>query len=105
MLRLQIFGQESAVNRVEISKPDEFALEEQVDFSGWAVPLFADDEFRLVVDAAHVVLPFLMGVVEFLFVFEGDDFRFLLLHVVFIAVDEHHHIRILFDGSGFTQVR
>ncbi len=61
-------------------KEDIFFVKYQIDTVGWTVTLFGDD------DLGVVLLPGLNRPV---------DRR---------AVNEHDHISILFDGSGFAQI-
>ncbi len=59
--------------------------------------LLADDHLGLAVHALHVLLP--------LQVVFGAGLGLAVVEVVFLAIDEHHHVRVLLDRPGFTQVR
>src|ERR1700724_4555580 len=80
----------------QIAEPRHAGLELQLDSAGWAMALLADDDFGLAVHQRHVELPF--------FVFRRSDPRFLVGEVIFLAVHEHHHVGVLLDRAGFTQV-
>src|SRR5713101_3517785 len=80
----------------QIAEPRQAGLELQFDGAGGAVPLLADDDFGLAVHQRHVQLPF--------FVFRRAGPRLLVGEIVFLAEHEHHHVGVLFDRAGFTQV-
>ena len=58
--------------------------------------LLADDDFGDAVHLVHQVLPFLM--------FAGVGAGFFPREIIFLAVDEEHHVGVLLDGAGFAQV-
>jgi hypothetical protein len=37
-------------------------------------------------------------------VFLGAGLRLLVLQVIFLAIDEQHHVGVLLDGAGFAKV-
>ncbi len=71
-------------------------VELQFDDAGGAVALLADDDFGDAGDLVHLVLPFLM--------LGGVGARLLAGEVIFLAVDEEHHVGVLLDRAGFAQV-
>src|SRR6202790_539941 len=80
----------------QIAEPGETGLELQLDRAGWAVALLADDHFGLAVHQRHVQLPFL--------IFRRARAGFLVRQIIFLAEHEHHHVGVLLDRAGFTQV-
>ncbi len=68
----------------------------QVGGTGRAVTLLGDDDFRLALHPFQLVPPDLM--------FRRAFFRFGLRQVIFVAVNEHDHVRVLLDGAGFAKV-
>src|SRR6056297_4001318 len=81
----------------QVAEARELAFEAEFDRADRAVALLADDDLGLAVQLFHAFLP-------------GGDFiepvirGFLAFGVIFLAEDEHHHIRVLFDRAGFAQV-
>src|SRR6185312_5924393 len=81
----------------EVAEPRHRRLEMQLDRTGRAVALLADDDFRLAMGEAHVDLPLL--------VFRRARTRLLVGEVIFLAEHEQHDVGVLLDRAGFTQVR
>src|SRR6202790_104939 len=81
----------------EVAEPRQAGFELQFHGAGRAMPLLADDDFGLAVHQRHVELPFL--------VFRRAGPRLLVGQIIFLAEHEHHDVGVLFDRSGFTQVR
>src|ERR1700676_5333561 len=81
----------------QIAEPGETGLELQLDRAGGAVALLANDHFGLAVHQRHVKLPFL--------IFRRARAGFLVRQIIFLAEHEHHHVGVLLDRAGFTQVR
>src|ERR1700730_6715425 len=81
----------------QIAKPRHGGVELQFDGTGRAVALLADDDLGLAVHQRHVELPF--------FVFRRARARLLICQIIFLAEHEHHDVGILFDRTGFAQVR
>ncbi len=69
----------------------------QLDGADGAVALLADDDLG---DVAHMVHVFLPGQV-----FGRALARLGPAFVIALAIDEHDHVGVLFDRSGFAQVR
>src|SRR5829696_10347686 len=94
------FASIAAIGRVgilrEIAEAGELAFELDFRRPGRAVALLADDDFGLAVHQRHVELPF--------FVFGRADTGLLVGEVILLAVHEDHHVGVLFDRTGFTQV-
>ena len=70
--------------RVEVLEAGELAHKAQLGRAGGAVPLLGNDDLAHLA-GAHTVLVFRQA-------------------IVFGAEEEHHHVRILFNGAGFTKV-
>src|ERR1700738_2070016 len=81
----------------QIAEPRHAGLELQLDSAGRAVALLADDDFGLAVHQRHVELPF--------FVFRRARAGLLVGEIIFLAEHEHHHVGVLLDRAGLTQVR
>ena len=81
----------------EVAEAGEFALETQFDRADRTVTLLADNHLTDIHGAAAFFLP--GGI--FLVIFHR---WFFAAQVIFFTIHEHHHIRILFDRTGFTQV-
>src|SRR5260370_737126 len=81
----------------QVAEPRQAGLELQFDGAGRAVPLLADHDSGLAMHQRHVQLPFL--------VFRRAGPRLLVGEIVFLTDHEHHHVSVLFDRPGFTQVR
>ena len=81
----------------EIAEARDRGVELELDRSGRAVALLADDELGLAVDRGHLGLPF-----EMLF---AAGPRLLVAQIIFLAEHEQHHVGVLLDRAGFTQVR
>src|SRR5690242_9253075 len=72
-------------------------LELQRHRAGRSMALLADDDFGLAVRDFHFRLP-----LEMLF---RPGPRFAVLEIILLAINEHHHVGVLLDRAGFTQVR
>ena len=81
----------------EIAEARDGGVELQLHGAGRAVALLADDDLGLAVHQRHLGLP-----LEVLF---GARPRLLVAEVVFLAEHEQHHVGVLLDRAGFTQVR
>ena len=76
----------------KIREAREFGLEGQRYGAGGAVSLLGDDDFRLATRIVHRLLP--------LQVFFGAGLWLLVLQVILVAIDEHHHVGVLLDASA-----
>ena len=74
----------------KVSKTGELRLERQFDSADGAVTLLADDDLGLAMQALHVLDPFFHGRQIFFT-------RLFTLFLVFAAIDEHHHVGVLFN--------
>ena len=91
--------------RFQIPKAREFGFKEQLDGAGRAMALLGDDQFRLVMRHFHILLPFIHGTLEFLGMVEGKLLGRALHQIIFVTIDEHHHLGVLFDGARLAQIR
>src|SRR6478735_8231652 len=105
MVRTASVAAMALMRLVEVAEPGEFGLEEQRDGAGRAVPLLGDDEVGLVVDLLHPLLPLVQRFLELVLGLVADLLRGALGLVVFVAIDEHHHVGVLLDRAGFAQIR
>src|ERR1041385_5183038 len=81
----------------EIAESRHRRLELQLHRAGRAVALLADDDLGLAVHQRPLGLP-----LQVLF---AAGPRLLVAQVIFFAEHEQHHVGVLFDRAGFTQVR
>src|SRR4029078_6214426 len=85
------------VGGAEIAKACDGGVELQLQVSGRAVALLADDDLGLAVHDRHLGLP-----LDVLF---GARPRLLVAQVVFFAEHEKPNVGVLFDRSRFRQSR
>src|SRR5271167_4384236 len=91
---IRSFGQ-MVVDR-EIAETRHTGLELKFYRAGGAVALLADDHFGLAVHQRHIQLPF--------FIFRRAGAGLLICQIIFFTEDEQHHVGVLLDRTGFTQV-
>ena len=80
----------------EVEETGKFALKAETDGSRGPMALLGDDHFSLAAGIIHFALP--------LHVLVGAGLRFLVLEVIFLAIHEQHHVRVLLDRARFTEI-
>src|SRR6202041_1636785 len=81
----------------EVAEAGELPFELQFDGARRSMALLCDDDFGFPEGQLHFELPF--------FMFGGARLGLLVLQVIFLAVDEQNDVGVLFDRTGFAQVR
>src|SRR5690606_37856769 len=81
----------------QVRKPGQLVIEIQLHSASRPVTLFADNDLGATMRSLAVCLPFEVRLRAFL--------GFLVLEVVFLSIDEQHHIGVLLNGPGIAQVR
>ena len=80
----------------QVFKPGQVRIEVQRHGTGWAMALFTDNHISDTNDTVHSFLPLL--------VFVGVGLGFVSAQIVLLALNEHDHICVLLNRTGFTQV-
>src|SRR5260221_14558296 len=81
----------AAVRTRQIGEARKALVEEELDLVGGAMAMLLDQDLGAVMHPLKFLHP--------LVVFGGAGLGFARLQIIFLAVDEHHHVGVLFDRA------